>query len=141
MSEGQTSEVRIGKGEFELVFTGPPFAEFISARVEGPFLNVGDSIVLDDTLLHFFAELHQSWRGWTGAKTWTAAGGNLTLSAHHDGVGSVSIAAAFRSPGLPDGEAPQLAGDWAASAVVAIEAGAFGPVETSLRAVYKTGLA
>ena len=133
MTDGDDFEARIGDGEFRLVFTGPPTAEHIGAQVEGPFLTVGDSIVLDDALLDYLANLDRSWQGWAGVKSWTSVSDNLTLNARHDGIGRIFITAAFRSPGLADGEGSE--GAWTASAVVVTEPSALGHLATKLRAI------
>lgn len=139
MSDVVESEVRIGEGDVSLTFGGAPYAEHIGARLEGPFIRVGDSIVLDGGLPAFFLELDGMWRGWEGTRTWTSAGGGLTLIARHNGVGRVLIEATFRSPEVRDDRWAEDA--WSASAVVAIEAGALGRVGRELQSLRASDLA
>lgn len=129
-------EVRLGADGCQLIFEGPAFAQHVGARIErGRFLRVGDSIVLDSTLPAYFAELGQSWRGWTGERVWQSAGEKLTLAARHDGIGHVLITVTIRNWDLRSERAPARTGDWSAAVVVEVEPAALEHIAAALEAI------
>ena len=70
------------------------------------------------TLRDFLMWLEQGWRGWPGARTWTAMEREMTLEATHDGARHVQIAVTLRRA--------QRAHDpdaWSARIVLTLEAG------------------
>ena len=74
---------------------------------------LSDSPAEDRLLPAFFAEMGESWRGWTGLKEWRAHEGGLTLASTHDGRGTVSMGTELRDLNL----------GWVARAVVPLDAG------------------
>jgi hypothetical protein len=103
--------VSIGRaGEGRLRF-GPPIEiepgdVRLPFRIESPGLSVESAAWLMDVfdggaehLIGYFDEIAAAWRGWSGTKEWRDERGTLTLTATHDGVGTVTIrAAASRAP-------------------------------------------
>src|SRR6476646_5561214 len=65
------------------------------ARLRVPGVDASALIYLSDSppqdrlLPAFFADMGESWRGWTGLKEWRAHEGGLTLASTHDGLGTV----------------------------------------------------
>lgn len=53
-------------------------------------------------LAEYFADLAANWRGWEGVKEYASLEGQLSLSATHDRLGTVTIKVALRQPWPPD---------------------------------------
>lgn len=84
---------------------------------------------VDVPLSALFEDLAQSWRGWTGSKTWAAYEGGLALACEHDGLGHITLTVELREGSgygwLVRGEVPLEAGqlDRVASEVRRLETG------------------
>lgn len=53
-------------------------------------------------LAPFFADLAESWRGFTGVKEYASIEGELALECTHDGLGSIRCDATLRHPAPPE---------------------------------------
>lgn len=63
----------------------------------------------------YFADLADSWRGWTGPKTYRSLESELELSAVHNGLGTVTLEVTIRQPWPPE---------WTVIATLDLDAGA-----------------
>lgn len=98
-----------------------PDGDYWVACLDGESINATRRFyALERTFLDdFFAELAAEWRGWVGAKMWSALEGDVSLAASHDGLGTVSLLAELR--GEPSSRAEP---DWRAALVLELDAGA-----------------
>jgi hypothetical protein len=91
--------------------------DFIAVTVTGANLSASAEVAHiggGDGLNSYWADLAQSWRGWTGEKTWRSLEGDLAFSATSDRTGPVTlkVTLAYGAPWR-----------WQTQAVLAIEAG------------------
>ena len=63
----------------------------------------------------FLRDVAEQWTGWTGSKTYSSLEGQLTMSAEHDGLGTISIRVTICQPWPPE---------WSARAVLEVGGGA-----------------
>jgi hypothetical protein len=75
----------------------------------------------------YFDGLARDWRGWTGAKEWRDDEGHISMSAVHDGKGTVLLTVQIRN------KADRSSGHWAATAVVPIEPGQLDRIASEVR--------
>jgi hypothetical protein len=55
-----------------------------------------------ESLAEYFSDLAAQWRGWDGVNEYASLEGQLSLSATHDRLGTVTISIALRQPWPPD---------------------------------------
>jgi hypothetical protein len=79
-------------------------------------------------VLAFLNDLAGNWRGWAGAKDWSDDHGTVTISATHDGVGTVLLAVSLVPQ--PGWDGP---GSWTLNMTVAVDPGSFNSVANELR--------
>ncbi|RKS06569.1 hypothetical protein DFP74_2207 [Nocardiopsis sp. Huas11] len=85
----------------------------IAARGQAAFDGRGP-----ENLRDFLVALEKHWRGWRGARSWTSVGEEMTVEAHHDGRGYVSLAVTLRRA-----ERTYAPDAWSARVVLTVEAG------------------
>lgn len=79
-------------------------------------------------LASLFEELARSWRGWQGDQRWSSLEGELTITATHDGLGTVELRALLREL------ESDVLGWWSASISVFVDAGALDELARRARA-------
>jgi hypothetical protein len=78
------------------------------------------------TLIDYFADLAAHWRGWAGEKAWDDDGGNLTIEAIHDGIGTTMLHVTGKRSYAP------LADSWVVRVYVAVEPGALTTIAANV---------
>ena len=79
---------------------------------------------VEEPLAHFFADLADDWRGWSGTKEWDGMAGGLRLSCTHDKVGHVTMRVSLSS---------HSGTGWETRVGVPLEAGQLDHVATEVR--------
>lgn len=75
----------------------------IPIRIMAPGFTADGIVELDSwstgfpSFAGYFWELAESWRGWSGERSWNDDGGTFSLVATHDGKGLVTVSATARS--------------------------------------------
>src|SRR5215210_9208315 len=89
----------LSDGEFGVTFCQPlrhndGWLDSFVVRIEEPGLSAAARVENSRFIQGpdaLFSEMAQSWRGWSGEKTWHALEGELTLTATMDSLGHVTI--------------------------------------------------
>jgi len=143
MSTGvDETKVTIGRAtEGRITFSVPVAATDGSGYVQLPMLveqqrlSVASTIELESWgggaagLLTFFAEMATAWRGWHGRREWHDDGGSVSMSASHDGIGTIAL----RVSAMPLQWDEQRPGSWRLDAVVALDPGSLDVAVLDLR--------
>lgn len=113
----------LSDGEFGVTFCEPlrdseGWLHSFVVRIEAPGLSVAaqveNSMVIQGPE-SLFDDMAQSWRGWSGEKTWHALEGELVLCATTDSLGHVSIQVLVQPGTNPEA--------WSVTALAVVEAG------------------
>ncbi len=104
MREPSTDSVLVGRlAEGQLTFSNPVVATDGSGYTRLPMLMSaqGLSATVDveletwgggaPSLIAYFADMAAGWRGWVGPKDWHDDDATVSMSATHDGVGTVAL--------------------------------------------------
>jgi hypothetical protein len=80
------------------------------------------------SLVGYFADMAAGWRGWVGTKEWHDDGATVSMSATHDGVGTVSLRVSIDP--ATGWEGP---GAWKLEVVVGLDPGSLDAAVSGLR--------
>lgn len=72
----------------------------------------------------FFADLARNWRGWESERVWQSLEGDVTLTASHDGLGTVKLRVLLRRMEVEE---------WSAKATLFLDAGALDRIASAAR--------
>jgi hypothetical protein len=142
MSTGDQTTVTIGRPtEGRITFSAPVAATdrsgYVELRmlVEQQGLSVAGTIELEgwgggaSGLVAFFDEMASGWRGWHGRREWRDDGGSVSMSASHDGIGTIAL----RVLVMPFQWSEEQPGSWRLEAVVALDPGSLDVAVRDLR--------
>jgi hypothetical protein len=125
-----SEEVLIGGAAGSLTFSiGAPVGspvEVVTLSVEVSGLRAAEEVWLAEweggpaSLVGYFVDLADAWRGWAGTKEWSGGSGEVRLSATHDGIGHVELLVEL---GVHWHHSPPIVGAWTASARLELEPG------------------
>ena len=131
---GRQGEGRIAFGAPSPILDGSGYVR-LPFRVEIDGLSASNTIDLEDWgggvdgLIAYFAGMAESWRGWPAAMDWHDDGGQIRMSAAHDGKGTVALSVFVYQD--VRGDSP---GSWTLRAVLALDPGSLQGYVMALRA-------
>jgi Family of unknown function (DUF6228) len=133
----ETARIKSSSGKRELVFSDAQWAREelggYSAGVQTEAMTASTLVyAYGPTPLALFEVIANEWRGWHGSKEWSSLEGELSLSATHDGVGTITLQVRLAHLGFD-------AWDWEARAALALDAGAqLQTTVTALRSFFSS---
>lgn len=130
--------VTVGTGPAQAIF-GPPRRSadgglVVPLHLSADGLEIDHRVELQpwsggqSSILAFFADLAERWRGWQGIRQWNDDSGTLALSATHNGVGEVLI-----TLGVDPAAGWEGGGAWRSTAMIAVEPGALADIDEAFR--------